>query len=323
MLIAMLLSTHACGLMARNCSATDTKVIFDIPSKVECVEVRCEKCAAAHPTMKVIEARFRISASFVEGRELSTEDFVYLISSPDMRLKVLDFLPNTTLESLTAEDRIEVTDSTEISDVASGEARVGYSVLSLSGTKNLSNKKTESNHYQKVAHKNLVLASGTINRGHGVFYKLRPSNEGSLEGAKEFVLLCIVPKTWRGDWCTVICSARTNKKTSTTASAGIEQAHVGLYLSGDRAASQLSDDLTQIQVAHGGLLARQLTKEAGQSVEAMHSIPTNQLGKFPSSEWLFRAVKFKPNSRQTSLDAARKSLIEIETRLSELAGTLD
>ena len=307
-------------MVAGNGISADTKVVFDIPSKVECVDVTPERCAATHPTMKVIEAKFQISAGFVEGGESTTADFVYMISSPEMRLKVLDFLPNTTLESSTAEDRIEVTDSTESSDASTGDARVAYSLLSLGASKNQASKKTESNHYQRVAPKNLVLASGTINRGHGVFYKLRPSNKGSLEGAKEFVMLCVVPKTWRGDWCTVVCSARANKKSG--AMAGIEQAHVGLYLRGDRHASELSDELTHVQITNGGLLAKHLAKEAGQSVEALHSIANNQHAKTPSGDWLFRVVKFKPTSRQVSLDSAKKTLIEIENQLSELAGTL-
>jgi hypothetical protein len=186
-------------VMNEPCLAAETRVAFDIPSKVECRDVTPAKCAATHPTLKVIEAKFRISASFVEGNEESTVDFVYMISSPDMRLKVLDFLPNTTLESTTADDRIEVLDSTESTDATTGEARVGYSVLTLKGSKSLTSKKTESNRYQRIAPKNLVLASGTVNRGNGCFYKLRPSQGISLEGSKEFVLLCIVPKTWRGD----------------------------------------------------------------------------------------------------------------------------
>ena len=308
---------------AVDCRATDTRVAFDIPSKVECRDVTPEKCAKAHPTMKVIEAKFRISASFIDGNEASTADFVYMISSPEMRMKVLDFLPNTTLESYTAEDRIEVTDSTENSDAITGDARVAYSLLSLSGTKNSTSKKSESNHYQKVAPKNLVLASGTVNRGHGVFYKLRPSNDASLEGAKEFVLLCIVPKTWRGDWCTVVCSARANKKSAVSSSvslAGIEQAHVGLYLSGDQEASDLADDLTHIQLSHNGLLSRQLSKDAVHAVEALHAVPSSLPSKGGSYDWFSRVAKIKPSSKQTALESARTSLLGIEDRLSELAG---
>jgi hypothetical protein len=35
---------------------------------------------------------------FLEGNEETIVDFTYMISSPKMRLKILDYLPNTTLE---------------------------------------------------------------------------------------------------------------------------------------------------------------------------------------------------------------------------------
>ena len=70
-----LITTGIFGIASNDGRASDNKVIFDIPSKIECRDVTPEKCAKAHPTMKVIEARFRISASFVEGDESSIEDF--------------------------------------------------------------------------------------------------------------------------------------------------------------------------------------------------------------------------------------------------------
>lgn len=303
--------------------SADTRVAFDIPSKVECVDVTPPKCAAAHPTMKVIEAKFRISASFIDGSEDSTVDFVYMISSPDMRLKVLDFLPNTTLESTTAEDRIEVIDSTESTDATTGEARVGYSILSVTGSKDVSRKKSESNHYQRIAPKKLVLASGTVNRGNGVFYKLRPSRGTSLEGAKEFVLLCIVPKNWRGDWCSVVCAARATKNgpiSSSVVVSGIEHAHVGLYLTGDQQASDLAESLTEVQFARNGLLSKHLSKQALHSIDDLHGITTVSLTKGTPTDWVSKAIKIAPASRQTSLDEAKMSLVDLERQLSSLSG---
>jgi hypothetical protein len=195
--------------------------------------------------------------------------------------------------------------------------------LSLKGAKSLTSKKTESNHYQRIAPKNLVLASGTVNRGNGVFYKLRPSQGISLEGSREFVLLCIVPKTWRGDWCSVICSARTNKRSaisSSVAISGIEHAHVGLYLIGERQASELADELTEVQHAHGGLLSRYLAKQALHSMDDWHPAQSIQLTKGSSNDWYSKVMKIAPSAKQTSLDEAKTSLIELEERLSLLAG---
>src|SRR6185369_15154241 len=50
-------------------AAANIHVRFDIPDKIECRDVTPEKCAIAHPTLKVIEAKFRISARIMDGAE--------------------------------------------------------------------------------------------------------------------------------------------------------------------------------------------------------------------------------------------------------------
>jgi hypothetical protein len=197
-------------------------------------------------------------------------------------------------------------------------------VFSLGASRNQNAKRTEQNHYQRVAAKSLVLASGTINRGHGVFYKLRPSKGATLEGAKEFTFLAIVPKSWRGDWCTFVCVARYNKKSlvsSSVALAGIDNAHVGLYLTGDNDSSDLAAKLCQLQTANDGALARQFAKEATKAVEAMHAStgsnqPLNQIDEF------FQHLRFKSEARnERQLELARREIQDVEQQLSKLAGT--
>jgi hypothetical protein len=247
-----------------------------------------------------------------------------LISSPAMRLKILDYLPNTTLESTYADDRIEVADMTENTDTTGTEARVAYSVLSLGATKNQSAKKTEQNHYKRVAPKSLVLASGTTNRGHGVFFKLRPSNGTSLEGAKEFTFLAIVPKEWRGDWCTFVCAARANKKSLVSSSvvlAGIEQAHVGLFLSGDRQASDLCGELCQLQEANDGVLAKEMAKEAAHMAETMHVVNVSNHSFAHRDGLLHNLTRFSSNAKQADkqLEQAKASILDVQEQLSRLS----
>ncbi|HEY2839627.1 MAG TPA: hypothetical protein VGJ26_10780, partial [Pirellulales bacterium] len=252
--------------------AGETQVAFDIPDAIECRDVTPEKCAAAHPHLMVIEGKFRLSARITKGSEAEVQDFLYMLVNPGLRLKIHDYLPNTTLESSLADDHIEVAENNENTKSATEDAHVGYKILSLGGSLNQTNKKTESNHYKQIVPKSLVLASGTTNREHGVFFKLRPSNGASLEGAKEFTFLAIVPKDWRGDWCTIACSARTNKKSflsSNPTLIGIEQAHVGLYLSGDREASALADQLCNLQESNAALLSKQLNAEGERLLQAM------------------------------------------------------
>jgi hypothetical protein len=314
------------ALASRQASAADTRVLFDIPDKIECHDVTPEKCAAAHPNLKVIEAKFRISASFVTGTDASVIDFLYMITSPERRMKIQDYLPNTTLESTAAEDTIEIADTTESTQGATEEAKVAYKILTLGATKSQTAKRTESGKYKQIVSKALVLASGTTNREHGVFFKLRPSKTGSLEGAKEFTFLAVVPKTWRGDWCTVVCAARAEKKSllsSTTALAGIDQAHVGLYMAGDHEAGDLAEKLCEIQEANGGALAKQMAKEATRQVATMHAASTGPNGFAHYEDWLLHGfAKLAPHSKagDGKLESSEAAILDIQERLSKLSG---
>ena len=307
-------------------SAADTKVVFDIPGKIECRDVTPDKCAAAHPNLKVIEGKFRISANFIIGSESSIVDFMYLLSSPEMRMQIQDYLPNTTLESTLSGDSIEVADTTESSAATSEDGHVAYRVLTLGATKNQSTKKTESDKYKQIVPKALVLASGTTNREHGVFFKLKPSKLASLEGGKEFTFLAIVPKSWRGDWCTVVCGARANKKTLLSSSvhlAGIEQSHVGLYLTGDHEASQLAERLCRVQEANGGVLSKEMAREATRLSESMHATTAEHASLSHYEEVLHGLVKIKLISHEEDkqLEEAQAAILEVQTQLSRLSGS--
>ena len=315
-LLALLVSVP----FATRVEAADVRVKFDIPDTIECRDVTPERCAAAHPHLKVIEGKFRVSARIIKGDEAEIVDFLYMLVSPSLRLKIHDYLPNTTLESALADDNIEVAETTESAAATTEDAHVGYKILSLGASKNQSSKKTGSNHYKQIVPKALVLASGTTNREHGVFFKLRPSNAASLEGAKEFTFLAIVPRSWRGDWCTVACAARSKKKsflpTSVTL-AGIEQAHVGLYLSGDREALALAEQLFEVQERNGSLLSKQLAKEAEQLLVSMHeaTAPGSPLATYDA--WLHAVFKTKNGTEEA--ERAKATMIDLQDRIGRLA----
>jgi hypothetical protein len=168
------------------------------------------------------------------------------------------------------------------------------------------------------------LASGTINREHGVFFKLRPSKGASLEGAKEFTFLAIVPKTWRGDWCTIACMARTIKKSpfsTVSALAGIDQAHVGLYLSGDHEAGALADKLWKVQEANNGVLSKDMAKEAAHRFETMHAASSQGHSFVHYDEWShFVKSKFESKGVDQSLESAKAVILDLQDRLGKLSG---
>lgn len=310
---------------ASRAPGADVKAVFDVPDKIECRDVTPTKCAAAYPDVKVIEGTIRISASLEEGTEDSIVDFTYMISSPEMRLKILDYLPNTMLESRFADDRIEVIDRVEDTDTTNLEALAGYSIFSLAASRSQVNRRSESNQYERIAPKALVLASGTMNRGHGVFYKLRRSNTVSLEGAKEFTFLARVPKTWRGDWCTVVCTSRANKRNllgNSIVSAGATRVDVGLHLTGDKEAAELCLQLCRAQQEDGGRLMKQWCEEAATCEEP--DTPVTQASFWTERvDALVQQVARKTHltrSDDKSTEATRQAISCIEGQLRALSG---
>ena len=318
-------------------AAEATKATFDLPDTIECRDVTPDKFAASLPSLKVIEAKLRISARFTEGNETEILDFLYVITSPGLRLKIEDYLPNTTLESTVEGDQIEIADTSESSETTAEDAHINYKVLGLGGTKNQGSKKTESSNYKQIAPKALVVASGTTNREHGVFFKLRPSKGDSLEGAKTFTFLAIVPAAWRGDWCVLSCAARANKKSffsSEAAIAGVGQAHIGMYLSGDREAQFRAEELCEIQEAHTEMLSLQVASHENGLVAAMHAATS---GDHPGSHsWVHGIFSGKTNSgdadhqeeespdmsdAETKKLAVQRAMLDAQDRLSRLAGS--
>lgn len=254
----------SCTLLALAPQSPAAQIVFDLPESIECREVT-PKEFAAHEYLKVIEGKLRISARMVEGSESEIVDFMYTISCPDRRVRFQDYLPNTTLESAVAGDQIEVKDATERASTAGADVHVVYKLLALGGTLSQTSKNSEASCYRQIAPKELVVASGTTDREHGVFFRLRPSRAASLEGAKEFTFLATVPKSWRGDLCTISCAARANKDSYFSVSivpAGSRETEVGMYLAGDAEAASRAEELREAQETRASLLAAQPPKES-------------------------------------------------------------
>ena len=122
------------------------------------------------------------------------------------------------------------------------EPWAGVHVSPSAGASRVSKKKSEYK-YSKLPAKRLLVASGTTRREHGVFFKMKPSTQDSLEGRKEFVCRFVVPKGWRGDYVYVDCTATSQDRTpwSSPDDCGSRRVFVGLYLQGDAEAKEAAE----------------------------------------------------------------------------------
>ncbi len=162
--------------------AHDTHIVFDLPPSIECRDVTPDDFRAAHSTLKVVEGTLRISARVAQGAESEIVDFLYVIEGPTNSMRFQDYLPNTFLESTVADDQIAISTGSENVNGGGLDAHVVYKPVTVGGQLNHNEKKSESSCYKKIVPKELVLASGTTNREHGVFFRLRPSRRRIVGG---------------------------------------------------------------------------------------------------------------------------------------------
>jgi hypothetical protein len=322
---ALLIVIAASLLMAAESSSPflndPAKIDFDLPDTVECQEVTPTEFAIAHPTLKVIEAKVRISARIIAGAESGIVDFLYVVVSPDKKMHFQDFLPNTSLESSVADDQIEITDTTENAKGGEIGAYVGYKGVGGGLSQTKSTKKSHSSHYKEIAPRALVVASGTTDHQHGIFFRLKPSRAASLEGAKAFTFLATVPRSWRAGWCTISCAARAESKgyfsRSEVVPAGIAQSQIGLYLMGDAEANRLAEELAEVQERHAGALVAHLVKE--KLFETMYEVVST--GKTASLCGVFKTsptIKVSSSGRK-ELEQAQDAVANAQERLRRLS----
>lgn len=239
-------SFHALFLLAvlpATLFAAPPRVHFDASTTAECRDVTPAAFADTYPEERIIEATVRVSALLTEGREEDFAELLLVIDSPEKRLRVADFAPKTELFSdvvgtIEAKTSTEKTKNTEFKLGSVFAANYGAASVQVlpSITHTLGQNNSLSETYQRLPSKSLALASGTIHGEHGVFFKLKRSPQNSLEGAKDYTCLFVVPKTWRGDWLVVSVQARGLNKmflSKTLEECGRAQILVGLYAAGD------------------------------------------------------------------------------------------
>jgi hypothetical protein len=106
---------------------------------------------------------------------------------------------------------------------------------------------------KKIPQGKVVIASGTLDNEHGVFFKMKPSVVAPFEGVKTLSFRFVVPGDWRGDWVVLSAEAKGHFKRylfKTVETCGQAKAFIGLYLAGDAAAERAAMELGEQQEAY-------------------------------------------------------------------------
>jgi hypothetical protein len=239
---------------ASSAAAADTGLAFDFGRTIECRDVTPAEFADRYPHERVVEATLRLSVYLTSGAISDVETIRLEIGDVDRRLKVFDFSPSTRLESEYAE-AIEMVKTVESSH--SFAVSLGGEIPCIGGTAaNLTpsisggkgGKEVVTEKQKRIAPQQAVVASGTTNEEHGVFFILRPSPTTSLEGVHELKVQFVVPVTWRGDAIRVAVQAAGNQKVLWMTQQKVlaqKSTAVALYLEGDFAARRAAERLVR------------------------------------------------------------------------------
>ncbi len=232
-------------------TAAEPVLSFDFGRTLECRDVTPPEFAEERPDQRIVECTLKLSVYLESGDIHDVQSIRIEIADQDRRLRVFDFSPSTRLESDFSGD-IQWTKTTESSHsfTASlgGElpACIGGVVAHVTPTVGggKGGKEVVKEVQKRVAPQEAVIASGTLDHEHGVFFTLRPSPTSSLEGVHELSVQFIVPATWRGDAVRVSCQATGQQKVLWMKQQKVwaEKAMaIALYQAGDNAARRAAE----------------------------------------------------------------------------------
>jgi hypothetical protein len=232
--------------------AEPPEVSFDVTPSVGCRDVTTAEFAEANPDERLVEARIEVSSLIRQGKEDDSLQYFYRFDSPRRTLRIVDYVPKTTLASdlagnVTIEKKQETTKGFGMTVTAPLEWPV-----KLGGSGEMAAKTLDSTRYELVPPMTAVAASGTLDRGYSVYFKLRLSRSTSLEGAKPFTLVLRVPHSWRADYVHLSCTASGTAKgllgpLDEQVVCGRRKFVVALYVEGDASAKAAAERLVRAE----------------------------------------------------------------------------
>jgi hypothetical protein len=244
LLIALMTSTLAAG---------NAVIRFDLPPTVA--------ATASGQQSNTVLCQFRVSSLIATPGSPAIDQWLVVCQPRDPELMIVDYSPKTDAES-DIDGPIEVK-STDESSASLGLSIDGNYFARASLGADQCSKSTDSRQYAVTAPRHAVTASGTINRGRGVYFKLRRSARQILEGDKIFKLVLRVPDHWRGSLIDVSIIAQSlrsklaglDKQVRTM---GQSNFVVAAYREGDQEAARLSRKLADAEQALRQLARRRV-----------------------------------------------------------------
>lgn len=243
---SMLIFLGACHFSAPSSSAQRPCVHFDVPELVAVRISEDEALQRDYPDDLLVSATFDVSSLIRVGRESDLSQYLYVIESPNRTLSVADYSPKTELVTSLAGNVGVQKHSESSANLGINGSLPQPNVVAANGSASLGKSKGTKFSYELLPPKRTLSASGTISRGTAVYYKLRASQQTSMDGVKRFVVVFRAPSHWRGDYVRLRCAAyQRGGDGKEQPICGSSDFLVGLYRVGDETARARVHALTR------------------------------------------------------------------------------
>ncbi len=221
---------------------------FDVPFSIGCRTLPIKNPALEGGAKELVEAVIPISARLQAGVEKDLKHCLYTVVDPSepATLTVTDLLPQTQLKTEYAKP-IQFTNEKL--------AKIGINLSAhyvVAATGDASGQLKSGMNYELLPPQDIVLASGTLQHGHGVFYELKPSSQTTLEGIKSYSVIFAVPRGWRGGCLRLDCEAvgidrGVLPQFDRDVQSGRAVFYLALHRAGDGEAERFADDVARSQ----------------------------------------------------------------------------
>lgn len=194
------------------CSLAGEPVTFDVPSILSVHELVAQGTHTASASQKTIEVIVPVTAEIVADDFGNISAFRFDVFWNRNPFPICDYGPKTQTFS-------EIDGTIAIEKVTDKHSTFGLNVtggyqnlINGTGKAEVGDHEAAKLHYAEIPQHEVVLASGTIRRGTGAFFRLHPSRLETLEGGRDLVLAFQVPRSWRGGVLQVECTASGTSK---------------------------------------------------------------------------------------------------------------
>lgn len=242
-----------------------------------------------------VTVELKLSSMVDAAHRLKVDQWLVRCRPRDQRLALADYAPRTETSShLSSPIQVKTTGESSNAFGASLDGGYGHLATGHMGFDSV-DKKVKTLQYDQVAPHQVVVAAGTIDRGRGVYFKLRSTAHQVLEGEKCFKLTFRVPREWRGSLIDVSVEAQAEKRSFNpwereTKTVSSQHFVVAVYRAGDQQAERVAASLADAEQALRQLNVELQTTRSGMSLSSVFRQVTMSFDSSDNLSWLQRLL---------------------------------